>query len=216
MPGFSPECVSGAHAGCSMGTDCRCECHPHTQMLLRKPVPKQGDPRGGQRRKRLRQNITDKVLEMAARDAVGAPTLVSGTALDSVDCGACQAKCGVTDNFCWKCGRRLLGKECERCGLGGESSDVFCRQCGWRYGEKIPQPTPETTSASLPRLTPEQEARLLGGLPARTSTPAALSNSGAPTSFETEIPEQEDPLLRLRREAVARGLLRERNSPTTP
>lgn len=180
MPGYSTECVSGAHQACTTGSECRCQCHQHTQQLIAKG-PGKPDPKGGIRRKRLKNVVTLPTGENVA-----------------VEEAPVKCSCGVTaragDNYCRKCGTRLQGKECDRCGMGGESADIFCAACGWRYGDKIPE------QVSVPVDTTALKAEL------RTKLKAA---GVTVPSIETEIPE-EDPVVRLRREAVERGLLHAR------
>lgn len=206
MPGFSSECVSGVHAACTMGTECRCSCHQHTQALIKKG-PGKPDPKGGIRRKRLTAKITEMVGSLPQVTAV--PEVPE----ESIACGTCGNQCRLADNFCRKCGLRLRGKECERCGMGGESSDVFCAQCGWKFGEKLETlPPTQSSSPATEALKADLRARLAKSQAALTPE---SPNGQATAPFQTDIPE-EDTIVRLKRRAIEQGLLRSPTSPGTP
>ena len=132
MPGISAECQSGAHEQCSMGFECRCPHHLHTQQLLKKPRPK-SDPRGGIRRK-LPKEITSQI------EGYAEPVLeVQNT------CPKCGAKARATDVFCRLDGTRLaVGKQCLACGSPCDPDDKFCWQCGLECGKKPPEPEIES------------------------------------------------------------------------
>ena len=119
-----------------MGTDCRCDCHPWTQALKR-AGPAKPDPKGGVRR-RLKQQISERVQTLLPQQQVDAPLEVHNT------CPKCGAQQRPTDNFCRVDGTRLaLGKQCLSCGAPGEPDDAHCWNCGLKHGTKPPEPVAE-------------------------------------------------------------------------
>lgn len=123
MPGFSSECGMGQHQACTLGFECRCSCHTHTQALLRKAPPA---PVGWR-------------AEESGSGAAASP-------LPEVfaSCPVCGARQKPTDNFCRVDGTRLLvGKQCLECGAPGEPGDKHCWQCGIEHGKvhlKVEEP----------------------------------------------------------------------------
>lgn len=107
MPGFSEACVSGAHQAClDSSGECRCQCHATTQQLEEKA---------------RRQQTQIRSVEPS-------PEL-------SNTCPKCGARQKATDQFCRADGSRLmLGKRCLACGSPGDTSDVFCWNCGTEHG----------------------------------------------------------------------------------
>lgn len=138
MPGFSSECCSNAHQACTT-PDCRCQCHPATQALMRQPK-KHGDTRGGVRRN-LKKQISEAVGALPAID------MIPETELHNI-CPQCGFVAKPTDTFCRKDGTRLLmGKQCLQCGAPSEPDDVHCWQCGLKIGEKPPAPPVDESPA---------------------------------------------------------------------
>ncbi len=132
VPGFTPECMSGAHSQCAM-RDCRCQCHPWTQALMAQG-PAKPDGRGGVRRK-LKNKISETVQNLPQ---LPEPEPVPLMELHNT-CPKCGAVSKPTDQFCRKDGTRLvMGRPCERCEAPCEETDAFCWQCGWKLGDKLP------------------------------------------------------------------------------
>jgi uncharacterized Zn finger protein (UPF0148 family) len=116
LPGYTSECASGQHAGCS-NQDCRCACHPWVQALAASKAPKLD---------------YQKTLEISAAAAPLTNT-----------CPKCGTKAKPTDSFCRQDGARMmLGKQCPRCSAPADEVDVFCWQCSWKHGEAVPEPEP--------------------------------------------------------------------------
>ena len=123
-----------------MGQQCRCECHPWTQALLKQP-PKKGDPKGGIRRN-LKKQIS-KAIE-------GLPEVEAVPEVKSI-CPGCKIEQRATDVFCRACGTRLMvGHQCAGCGAPQEPTDNYCWQCSLKVGEKPPEPSTVVAEAPLP------------------------------------------------------------------
>src|SRR5437660_12799910 len=90
--------------------------------------------------------------------------------MQSIRCPNCQTINPANAKFCLECGKRLL--VCPNCGTVNPSVAKFCIECGTALrpksehtsplpvlqpvSEEIPQPLPETRTATAPLLRPEQ------------------------------------------------------------
>jgi len=196
VPGFSEACQSGMHNACAeRAGECRCQCHPITQALVKAGPVKSGG-KGGVRRK-LKQNITAAVAAVPQL-----PEIIEEDSLELKNtCPKCKAVAKATDKFCRKDGTRLcLGKPCERCAAPCEEQDSHCWACGWKLGEAVP----------AAELSPLPRAGL--SLDKTPSLPPGVEELIHPGSVEvvTDMPAAgEDPLSRLQRMARESGMLKE-------
>jgi hypothetical protein len=206
MPGISPECDSGHHQACAeRPMECRCPCHMHTQELLRKQVvEKQRGP------KAVPRGRARRIPEVARP-----PIDVKAEAHEELQntCETCGLKHPSTKHFCTQCGSKLcLGQYCQRCEAPCDALDKFCGECGWNLKSPISAPEPTVTtvrSNPMPDMTARLSLPPVEGDPTN-GKPAPLP-PGIVVGFDVPVEpkeqtEPEDPLLRLVREAEAKGL----------
>ena len=198
MPGISQECESGLHEACTMGFQCRCFHHTHTQELM-KAGPAKPSGKGG-----IRRNLK-KTISAAVAGLPQPPGLIEETEdLSEVKnaCPKCKTEGKPTDIYCRKDGTKLCkGVPCEQCTAACEEKDVHCWNCGWKLGEAVPR-TPEPS----PLPTPGLRLDLTPSLPPGAEE---LLQPGRVEVLAAEPPPAEDPIRRLRRMATEQGLLKE-------
>jgi hypothetical protein len=211
MPGFSSECSTGQHKACTDPVGhCRCLCHEYTQELLRKEVIDK--PRGG-KVPRGRRGRSQQPIAVAER-ALSAPREKDDL---RNTCPSCQKQHPDSKHFCTECGSKLcLGTFCQRCEEPCDALDKFCGLCGWRLADPMTASAPALTETVTARVNPMPNMKLRLSLPPVEGDPTNGKPSPLPpgiAALEVAIPEQEDPLLRLRRQAIEQGLLNADGSP---
>jgi hypothetical protein len=97
MPGFTGECMSGAHEACG-NTDCRCQCHPWVKALAQKAEVQRAAPPPPQ----LQNTCPTCGARAAATDRF---CRLDGSLMRlGKQCMGCGAPGQNDDKFCWQCG----------------------------------------------------------------------------------------------------------------
>jgi hypothetical protein len=182
-------------------------CHTHTQQLVREgPKPPEG--KGGAKRKpAIQKQINKKVKELLPPAAVEfTPDPEPDIELRNA-CPKCHAIYKATDVYCRKDGTKLcIGKSCPRCFAPAEELDAFCWQCSWNLAE-IPPPNLNPEPNPLPSW--QSPSPTLDLPPGHIDRSAILDLPPFEETIASPAPSlpAEDPIVRLLREAKAKGLI---------